>query len=127
MLRILKHSIMLSAFPSCCGDSYSVGGESGSRKDRPRQLPAAHSTRLFGAQKRLELHSTFDVTGGPATLRPVLLAQFSAFPFSGTDLYEELKTSTAILSTGIGSLDNCLMLVGLYTGEVTGIVGGPPR
>uniref|UniRef100_A0A8C9A1D8 RAD51 paralog D n=1 Tax=Prolemur simus TaxID=1328070 RepID=A0A8C9A1D8_PROSS len=34
-------------------------------------------------------------------LRRVLLAQFSAFPFNGADLYEELKTSTAILSTGI--------------------------
>ncbi|XP_028340758.1 DNA repair protein RAD51 homolog 4-like [Physeter macrocephalus] len=36
-------------------------------------------------------------------LRRVLLAQFSAFPFNGADLYEELKTSTAILSTGIAS------------------------
>uniref|UniRef100_A0A8I5N2U5 RAD51 paralog D n=1 Tax=Papio anubis TaxID=9555 RepID=A0A8I5N2U5_PAPAN len=35
-------------------------------------------------------------------LRRVLLAQFSAFPLNGADLYEELKTSTAILSTGIG-------------------------
>ncbi|KAI5931953.1 DNA repair protein RAD514 [Manis javanica] len=35
-------------------------------------------------------------------LRRVLLAQFSAFPFNGADLYEELKTSTAILSTGLG-------------------------
>lgn len=32
----------------------------------------------------------------------MLLAQFSAFPFNGADLYEELKTSTAILSTGVG-------------------------
>ncbi|XP_012644747.2 DNA repair protein RAD51 homolog 4 isoform X4 [Microcebus murinus] len=57
-------------------------------------------------------------------LRRVLLAQFSAFPFNGADLYEELKTSTAILSTGIGSLDK-LLDTGLYTGEVTEIVGGP--
>ncbi|KAI5240388.1 Dna Repair Protein Rad51-like 4 [Manis pentadactyla] len=35
-------------------------------------------------------------------LRWVLLAQFLAFPFNGADLYEELKTSTAILSTGVG-------------------------
>uniref|UniRef100_A0A8C5ZKX1 RAD51 paralog D n=1 Tax=Marmota marmota marmota TaxID=9994 RepID=A0A8C5ZKX1_MARMA len=35
-------------------------------------------------------------------LRRVLLAQFSAFPSNGADLYEEMKTSTAILSTGIG-------------------------
>nr|XP_045745339.1 DNA repair protein RAD51 homolog 4 isoform X2 [Mirounga angustirostris] len=57
-------------------------------------------------------------------LRRVLLAQFSAFPCNGADLYEELKTSTAILSTGIGSLDK-LLDAGLYTGEVTEIVGGP--
>ncbi|XP_053426980.1 DNA repair protein RAD51 homolog 4 isoform X2 [Nycticebus coucang] len=57
-------------------------------------------------------------------LRRVLLAQFSAFPINGADLYEELKTSTAILSTGIGSLDK-LLDTGLYTGEVTEIVGGP--
>ncbi|EPY87119.1 hypothetical protein CB1_000272001 [Camelus ferus] len=57
-------------------------------------------------------------------LRRVLLAQFSAFPFSGADLYEELKTYTAILSTGIESLDK-LLDAGLYTGEVTEIVGGP--
>uniref|UniRef100_A0A8C3WXY9 DNA repair protein n=2 Tax=Catagonus wagneri TaxID=51154 RepID=A0A8C3WXY9_9CETA len=57
-------------------------------------------------------------------LRRVLLAQFSAFPCNGTDLYEELKTSTAILSTGIRSLDK-LLDAGLYTGEVTEIVGGP--
>ncbi|XP_033703088.1 DNA repair protein RAD51 homolog 4 isoform X2 [Tursiops truncatus] len=56
--------------------------------------------------------------------RRVLLAQFSAFPFNGADLYEELKTSTAILSTGIASLDK-LLDAGLYTGEVTEIVGGP--
>ncbi|XP_003797244.1 DNA repair protein RAD51 homolog 4 [Otolemur garnettii] len=57
-------------------------------------------------------------------LRRVLLAQFSAFPINGADLYEELKTSTAILSTGIASLDK-LLDTGLYTGEVTEIVGGP--
>ncbi|CAO2644544.1 DNA repair protein RAD51 homolog 4, partial [Lemmus lemmus] len=57
-------------------------------------------------------------------LRRVLLAQFSAFPLNGADLYEELKTSTAILSTGIGSLDK-LLDTGLYTGEVTEIAGGP--
>ncbi|XP_012784919.2 DNA repair protein RAD51 homolog 4 isoform X2 [Ochotona princeps] len=57
-------------------------------------------------------------------LRRVLLAQFSAFPINGADLYEELKTSTAILSTGIGGLDK-LLDAGLYTGEVTEIVGAP--
>uniref|UniRef100_F7HI46 DNA repair protein RAD51 homolog 4 n=1 Tax=Macaca mulatta TaxID=9544 RepID=F7HI46_MACMU len=97
-------------------------------------------------------------------LRRVLLAQFSAFPLNGADLYEELKTSTAILSTGIGRVLLChpgwrvlvllqltaaltslgsgnpstpslpsswdysldkLLDAGLYTGEVTEIVGGP--
>lgn len=57
-------------------------------------------------------------------LRRVLLAQFSAFPINGSDLYEELKSSTAILSTGIRSLDK-LLDAGLYTGEVTEIVGAP--
>lgn len=33
-------------------------------------------------------------------VRRVLLAQFSAFPTNGADLYEELKSSTAILPTG---------------------------
>ncbi|KAG5193326.1 hypothetical protein JEQ12_019687 [Ovis aries] len=57
-------AIVLSAFPSCCRDSFSIGGEF------------------------------------------------------------ELKTSTAILSIGIGSLDKLLDAY-LYTGEVTGITGGP--
>ncbi|XP_013915765.1 PREDICTED: DNA repair protein RAD51 homolog 4 [Thamnophis sirtalis] len=34
-------------------------------------------------------------------VRRVLLAQFSPFPVNGADLYEELKHTTAILSTGI--------------------------
>lgn len=55
-------------------------------------------------------------------IRRVLLAQFSAFPSNGADLYEELKSSTAILSTGIASLDK-LLDSGLYTGEVTEITG----
>ncbi|KAM6164764.1 DNA repair protein RAD51 homolog 4 isoform 4-T4 [Rhynchocyon petersi] len=57
-------------------------------------------------------------------VRRVLLAQCSAFPFNGADLYEELKTSTAILATGIGSLDR-LLDTGVYTGEVTEFVGSP--
>ncbi|XP_006890969.1 PREDICTED: DNA repair protein RAD51 homolog 4 isoform X1 [Elephantulus edwardii] len=57
-------------------------------------------------------------------VRRVLLAQFSAFPSNGADLYEELKTTTAILSTGIASLDR-LLDTGLYTGEVTEFVGSP--
>ncbi|XP_064127479.1 DNA repair protein RAD51 homolog 4 isoform X2 [Loxodonta africana] len=57
-------------------------------------------------------------------VRRVLLAQFSAFPFNGADVYEELKTSTAILSTGMERLDK-LLDTGLYTGEVTEFVGSP--
>ncbi|XP_044539641.1 DNA repair protein RAD51 homolog 4 [Gracilinanus agilis] len=57
-------------------------------------------------------------------VRRVLLVQFSSFPFNGADLYEELKTSTAILSTGMARLDK-LLDSGLYTGEVTEITGAP--
>uniref|UniRef100_A0A8C0G3Z9 DNA repair protein RAD51 homolog 4 n=1 Tax=Chelonoidis abingdonii TaxID=106734 RepID=A0A8C0G3Z9_CHEAB len=57
-------------------------------------------------------------------VRRVLLAQFSAFPVNGADLYEELKSSTAILSTGSRSLDR-LLDSGLYTGEVTELTGAP--
>ncbi|KFU94305.1 DNA repair protein RAD51 4, partial [Chaetura pelagica] len=57
-------------------------------------------------------------------VRRVLLAQFSAFPANGADLYEELKSSTAILSTGSPSLDQ-LLDSGLYTGEVTELMGAP--
>ncbi|KAI1231886.1 hypothetical protein IHE44_0007527 [Lamprotornis superbus] len=55
-------------------------------------------------------------------VRRVLLAQFSAFPANGADLYEELKSSTAILPTGSPSLDQ-LLDSGLYTGEVTELMG----
>ncbi|NXY25103.1 RA51D protein, partial [Atrichornis clamosus] len=57
-------------------------------------------------------------------VRRVLLAQFSAFPANGADLYEELKSSTAILPTGNPSLDQ-LLDSGLYTGEVTEFMGAP--
>ncbi|NXE24883.1 RA51D protein, partial [Ardeotis kori] len=57
-------------------------------------------------------------------VRRVLLAQFSAFPANGADLYEELKSSTAILSTGNPSLDQ-LLDSGLYTGELTELMGVP--
>ncbi|NXI74034.1 RA51D protein, partial [Anseranas semipalmata] len=57
-------------------------------------------------------------------VRRVLLAQFSAFPANGADLYEELKGSTAILPTGNPSLDQ-LLDSGLYTGEVTELMGAP--
>ncbi|XP_068021457.1 DNA repair protein RAD51 homolog 4 isoform X2 [Melanerpes formicivorus] len=57
-------------------------------------------------------------------VRRVLLAQFSAFPANGADLYEELKSSTAILPTGSTRLDQ-LLDSGLYTGEVTELMGAP--
>ncbi|NWZ72051.1 RA51D protein, partial [Acrocephalus arundinaceus] len=57
-------------------------------------------------------------------VRRVLLAQFSAFPANGADLYEELKSSTAILPTGSPSLDQ-LLDSGLYTGDVTELMGAP--
>ncbi|XP_066551877.1 DNA repair protein RAD51 homolog 4 isoform X2 [Amia ocellicauda] len=57
-------------------------------------------------------------------VRRVLLAQHTAFPLSGAHLYEELLSSTAILSTGCASLDK-LLDTGLYTGEVTELAGGP--
>ncbi|NWZ81914.1 RA51D protein, partial [Poecile atricapillus] len=57
-------------------------------------------------------------------VRRVLLAQFSAFPANGADLYEELKSSTAILPTGSPSLDQ-LLDSGLYTGELTELMGAP--
>ncbi|XP_016371042.1 DNA repair protein RAD51 homolog 4 isoform X1 [Sinocyclocheilus rhinocerous] len=57
-------------------------------------------------------------------VRRVLLAQYTAFPVSGADLYEELLSSTAILSTGNPSLDK-LLDSGLYTGEITELAGSP--
>ncbi|NXV18750.1 RA51D protein, partial [Cepphus grylle] len=57
-------------------------------------------------------------------VRRVLLAQFSAFPTNGADLYEELKSSTAILPTGSPSLDQ-LLDSGLYTGEMMELMGAP--
>lgn len=57
-------------------------------------------------------------------IRRVLLAQHTAFPVSGADLYEELLSSTAIISTGNPSLDK-LLDSGLYTGEITELSGGP--
>ncbi|XP_008281487.1 DNA repair protein RAD51 homolog 4 [Stegastes partitus] len=61
---------------------------------------------------------------GLLAIRRVLLAQHTAFPVSGADLYEELLSSTAILSTGNPSLDK-LLDSGLYTGEITELSGGP--
>lgn len=58
------------------------------------------------------------------SIRRVLLAQHTAFPVSGADLYEELLSCTAILSTGQPRLDE-LLDSGLFTGEVTELCGSP--
>lgn len=57
-------------------------------------------------------------------IRRVLLAQHTAFPVSGADLYEELLSCTAILSTGHPRLDE-LLDSGLFTGELTELAGAP--
>lgn len=57
-------------------------------------------------------------------IRRVLLAQHTAFPVSGADLYEELLSCTAILSTGHPRLDE-LLDSGLFTGELTELAGSP--
>lgn len=57
-------------------------------------------------------------------IRRVLLAQHTAFPVSGADLYEELLSCTAILSTGHPCLDE-LLDSGLFTGELTELAGSP--
>ncbi|XP_048413521.1 DNA repair protein RAD51 homolog 4 isoform X1 [Stegostoma tigrinum] len=57
-------------------------------------------------------------------VRRVLFVQYSPFPSTGTDFYEELLASTAILSTGNQSLDT-LLDSGLYTGELIEFVGAP--
>uniref|UniRef100_A0A8C6S8Y3 RAD51 paralog D n=1 Tax=Neogobius melanostomus TaxID=47308 RepID=A0A8C6S8Y3_9GOBI len=58
------------------------------------------------------------------SIRRVLLAQHTAFPVSGADLYEELLSCTAILSTGHPRLDE-LLDSGLFTGELTELAGPP--
>ncbi|XP_037125617.1 DNA repair protein RAD51 homolog 4 isoform X2 [Syngnathus acus] len=57
-------------------------------------------------------------------IRRVLLAQHAAFPVSGADLYDEVLSATAILSTGNPDLDT-LLDSGVYTGEITELAGGP--
>ncbi|XP_014788739.1 DNA repair protein RAD51 homolog 4 [Octopus bimaculoides] len=55
-------------------------------------------------------------------LRRVVLAEFSAFPLQASDIYRKLIKSAAILCTGCVRLDQ-LLDGGLYTGEMTEIVG----
>ncbi|CAH1800390.1 unnamed protein product [Owenia fusiformis] len=57
-------------------------------------------------------------------IRRVLLAQYSSFPMSGVDMYDEAVSASAILSTGSHGLDT-LLDGGLYTGEITEMIGPP--
>ncbi|KAK7087952.1 hypothetical protein V1264_021938 [Littorina saxatilis] len=52
----------------------------------------------------------------------VLMAQFSTFPLTGLQLYTNIMSSHAILSTGIASLDE-LLDGGLYAGELCELAG----
>ncbi|XP_064613255.1 DNA repair protein RAD51 homolog 4-like [Liolophura sinensis] len=56
------------------------------------------------------------------SIRRVLLAQYSAFPVTGADVYTHLLSSVSILSTGSQVLDQ-LLDGGIYTGELTEVVG----
>ncbi|XP_076367334.1 DNA repair protein RAD51 homolog 4-like isoform X4 [Tachypleus tridentatus] len=57
-------------------------------------------------------------------IRNVLLAQYSALPQNGSDLYETCISSLAIFSTGCERLDS-LLDGGIFNGEVTEFVGPP--
>ncbi|XP_023215141.1 DNA repair protein RAD51 homolog 4-like isoform X1 [Centruroides sculpturatus] len=61
-----------------------------------------------------------DVVG----INHVLRAQYAAFPQNALHLYEELLSSLAIFGTGCPRLDEILD-GGIYTGEITEIVGPP--
>ncbi|XP_078491378.1 DNA repair protein RAD51 homolog 4-like [Ciona intestinalis] len=56
------------------------------------------------------------------SIRRVLLAQYSSFPVNGLDLFHETMSTLAVLPTECESLDD-LLDAGIYTGEVTEIVG----
>ncbi|KAK3084220.1 hypothetical protein FSP39_010227 [Pinctada imbricata] len=58
----------------------------------------------------------------PVAVRRILLAQHSAFPSNGLELFESAIASSSILSTGSSSLDK-LLDGGLYTSEVTEVAG----
>ncbi|CAB1316687.1 unnamed protein product [Coregonus sp. 'balchen'] len=60
----------------------------------------------------------------PGLSEELVVALRAADITTGADLYEDLLSSTAILSTGNPSLDK-LLDSGLYTGELTELAGGP--
>nr|XP_054749283.1 DNA repair protein RAD51 homolog 4-like [Lytechinus pictus] len=57
-----------------------------------------------------------------SSIRRLLLAQYSAFPINGSDLYDEVLSTVAYLSTGCDIIDK-LLDSGVYTSEVTEVVG----
>lgn len=57
-----------------------------------------------------------------SSIQSIVTAQLAAFPLNGKDYYDGLMTRFSILSTGCKNLDE-LLDGGLYTGDVTEIVG----
>lgn len=57
-----------------------------------------------------------------SSIQSIVIAQLAAFPLNGKDYYDGLMTRFSILSTGCKNLDE-LLDGGLYTGDVTEIVG----
>ncbi|XP_019853411.1 PREDICTED: DNA repair protein RAD51 homolog 4-like [Amphimedon queenslandica] len=56
------------------------------------------------------------------SIRRSLLSIYSSFPVTAANLWEQMKTSSAFLSTGIPSIDS-LLGGGVFTGELTEISG----
>ncbi|XP_044173849.1 DNA repair protein RAD51 homolog 4-like isoform X3 [Acropora millepora] len=57
-----------------------------------------------------------------SSIQSIVIAQLAAFPLNGKDYYNGLMTRFSIFSTGCKNLDE-LLDGGLYTGDVTEIVG----
>lgn len=57
-----------------------------------------------------------------SSIQKTVIAQLAAFPLNGSDYYKEFISRFCILSTGCENLDE-LLDGGLYTGDVTEIVG----
>lgn len=57
-----------------------------------------------------------------SSLQKTIITQIAAFPMSGSYFYEDLMSRFCIISSGCDNLDE-LLAGGLYTGELTEIVG----
>ncbi|CAG2067406.1 unnamed protein product, partial [Timema podura] len=55
-------------------------------------------------------------------IRHTIIANYSSFPRRGIDMYEELVNSSALIPTGIASLD-VLLQGGLFTGNLYEVYG----